>query len=161
VNAGIITALGAAIVGVVGTLLSALLTQRASDRSRLAELDRAEAARSQERQQEQARTDLEKRRGDYARLNTAARQYLMAQTDHMHALRQGNDPSPTSAALDAARRAYQACYSEAQLRVPNSVLSAASKVNESHHTVQMRINDHWDQIRTLRDHMRADLGITE
>lgn len=168
-----------AVVGVLGTLASSLLTQRAADTSRRRE--QAEERRDQER-----RAGLDARRDTYVALNTACRQYLAALTDQMHALinadGSGNADGPGDASrrLTEARDAHRDCYAEAQLLVPDPVLDLAGAVNRSlsaTYGMLMRL-DHgdprpgdsldaartdiellWRQVRLMRQRMRGDLGV--
>nr|WP_329172533.1 hypothetical protein [Streptomyces decoyicus] len=91
-DVGSATALWAAVVGVVGTLLSALLPQRAADRSRQREQERAE-------QSCERRSEVQELRSCDVALNTAARQYLAALTDQLNALSRGEDPGPGAGCL--------------------------------------------------------------
>lgn len=172
-DASVVSGLGVAAVGVLGTLLSSLLTQRAADESR--RRDRAE-----ERREQECRARLEARRDTYVALNTACRQYLAALTDQMHALANADDSPAVSRRLTAARDAHRDCYAEAQLRVPDPVLDLAGTVNRSlsaTYGMLLRL-DHgdprpgdslgavrtdiellWRHIRLMRQRMRTDLGV--
>ncbi|MFF3978335.1 hypothetical protein [Streptomyces sp. NPDC001828] len=162
-----------AAVGVVGTLLSSLLTQRAADGSRRRE-------RVEERREQERRAGLDARRDTYVALNTACRQYLAALTDQMHALLNADGSGASGRRLTEARDAHRDCYAEAQLRVPDPVLDLAGTVNHSLSTtygmlmrldrgdtrpgdsldaVRADIEALWRQVRLLRQQMRADLGV--
>lgn len=172
VDVGSVTAVSVAVVGVVGTLLSALLTQRAADRSRQRERERAELARER-------RGELLEVRTCYVALNTATRQYLAALTDQVHAL--GRDGSgPVRQRLTDARDQHRDVYAEAQLRVPDPVLDLAGRLSRELGTVygmvrrldagapregdsvtsaQERIDALWRLLREMRRRMRAELGV--
>ncbi|WP_257001561.1 hypothetical protein [Streptomyces albidoflavus] len=120
-DVGSVTAVSVAVVGVVGTLLSALLTQRAADRSRQRERERAELAR-------ECRGELLDVRTCYVALNTATRQYLAARTDQVHALRRDGS-GPVRQRLTAARDQHRDVYAEAQLHVPDPVLDLAGQLS--------------------------------
>ncbi|MFB7631054.1 hypothetical protein ACFC0M_08900 [Streptomyces sp. NPDC056149] len=159
-----------AAVGVVGTLLSALLTQRAAERSRRREQERAERARARE---------TEERRACYVALNTATRQYLAALTDQFHALSRTEDPRVARQRLTEARDLHRDVYAEAQMRLPDPVLALAGEVThalgtlygrlrrldegnprpgDSLDTVRGEVDALWERLRDLRRGMRADLG---
>ncbi|GHC81037.1 hypothetical protein [Streptomyces flavofungini] len=161
-----------AVVGVVGTLLSALLTQRAAERSRQREQERAEQT------QAWAREAMERRACCIA-LNTAARQYLAALTDQLHALIRAEDPRAARQRLTEARDLHRDVYAEAQLRLPDPVLSLAGELThalgslygrlrrlddgipqpgDSLDAAQAEIDALWERLRELRSGMRADLG---
>ncbi|MEV4999099.1 hypothetical protein [Streptomyces niveus] len=170
---GSLTALAAAVVGCAGTLLSALLTQRAADHSRQHEQERAELAR-------QRHVDIRELRACYVGLNTAARQYLAALTDQVHALSRGDDMSVVRQRLTEARDQHRDVYAEAQLRVPEQVLDLAGEVSrelgivygmvrrlddglayegDSVVVVQERIDVLWHRLREVRREMRVELGV--
>ncbi|WUX64315.1 hypothetical protein OG522_03890 [Streptomyces sp. NBC_01431] len=166
------TAFLAAVIGVVGTLMSALLTQRAADRSRQRERERAERVR-------EWRDEAQELRSCYVALNTSARQYLAALTDHLHALSRDEDPRSVRQRLTEARDQYRDVYAEAQMRVPEGVLELAGDLNhdlgvvygmarrledgvpragDSSAAVHGSIDGLWGGLREMRRAMRADLG---
>ncbi|MGW3203809.1 hypothetical protein [Streptomyces sp. NPDC001135] len=161
-----------AVVGVVGTLLSALLTQHAAERSRQRERERSERVRARAREAEERRTC-------YVALNTASRQYLAALTDQLHALSRTEDPRAVRQRLTEARDLHRDVYAEAQMRLPDPVLALAGEVTHALGTLygrlrrlddgvprpgdsldaaQEEIDALWDRLRALRRGMRADLG---
>ncbi|MGW1110567.1 hypothetical protein [Streptomyces albidoflavus] len=171
-DVGSVTAVSVAVVGVVGTLLSALLTQRAADRSRQRERERAELARER-------RGELLDVRSCYVALNTATRQYLAALTDQVHALRRDGS-GPVRQRLTDARDQHRDVYAEAQLRVPDPVLDLAGQLSRELGAVygmvkrldagapregdsvtgaQERIDVLWHLLREMRRRMRAELGV--
>ncbi|MGA5564729.1 hypothetical protein ACPCUV_26670 [Streptomyces platensis] len=131
-------ALAVAIVGVVGTLGAALLTQSRAARLKRHELQevarqqREERAHADQIRQQEARaaahceqTDL--RRACYVSLNTTARQYQTAQINLMHALRALDEAKIQLCVeqLEERRLALRDNYAEAQMIVPSAVLTAA------------------------------------
>ncbi|MER6348637.1 hypothetical protein ABT232_29850 [Streptomyces sp. NPDC001532] len=166
------TATVAAVVGVVGTLLSALLTQRAADRSRQREQERAEELWER-------RSEALELRACYVALNTVARHYLAALTDQLHALDRETDLPSVRQRLTAARDQHREVYAEAQMRLPERVLGPAATVShdlgalygmvrrlddgtarpgESPAAVERGIDALWERLREMRRQMRADLG---
>lgn len=134
--------LAVAIVGVIGTLGAALLTQSRADRLKRHELEamareqREERAYSEQVRQQEARvaahrelTDL--RRACYISLNTTARQYQTAQINLMHALgaRDDTEIQACAAQLEERRLALRDSYAEAQMIVPSAVLADARASN--------------------------------
>ncbi|MFJ1546095.1 hypothetical protein [Streptomyces sp. NPDC088246] len=171
-NVGGATAPVVAVVGVVGTLLSALPTQRAADRSHRREQERAEEL--QER-----RGQAQELRSCYVALNTSARQYLAALTDQLHALDRDEDLRSVRQRLTGARDQHRDVYAEAQMRVPERVLGLAGdlshdlgavygmvrrlddgvlRAGDSPATAQASIDTLWGRLREMRHEMRADLG---
>lgn len=164
-------ALIAAVVGVLGTLLSALLTQRAAERGRRGEQEQAERAQTRRR-------DAEERCICYVALNTASRQYLAALTDQWHALMRAEDPRLVRQRLTEARDRHRDAYADAQMRLPDPVLALAGEVTHALGTLygrlrrlddgiplpgdsldaaQGEIDALWERLRELRRGMRADL----
>ncbi|MHA4813098.1 hypothetical protein ACXZ65_01965 [Streptomyces aculeolatus] len=165
-------ALVVAVVGVIGTLASALLTQRAAERSRIREQERIEQARARA-------VEAVERRACCVALNAASRQYLAALTDQLHALARADDPRAARERLTEARDLHRDVYAEAQLLLPDPVLALAGEVTHSLGTVYGRlrrlddgvprpgdspdaargeVDALWDQLRELRRGMRADLA---
>ncbi|MET8629571.1 hypothetical protein ABZW30_38570 [Kitasatospora sp. NPDC004669] len=168
------SALGVAVVGVLGTLLSALLTQRAADGGRRREQERAEEVAEQHRREHELRAC-------YVALNAAARQYLAALTDQVHALGRDADLPAARQRLAEARDHYREVYAEAQLRVPEQVLdlagpfsrdlgelygmvrrldAGAPRVGDLPAAVRQGIDARWAALRRMRDEMRAQLGVS-
>ncbi|MFF3557636.1 hypothetical protein ACFYXL_30015 [Streptomyces tsukubensis] len=160
-----------AVVGVLGTLLSALLTQCAADRSRRREQERAERAQALAR-------DAEERRACYAALNSASRQYLAALTDQLHALIRTEDPGTVRQRLTEARDLHRDVYAGAQMRLPDPVLAPVGEIaralgavygrlrrlddgaprpDDTLDTARKEIDALWELLRELRYGMRADL----
>ncbi|MFF8731207.1 hypothetical protein ACF073_32680 [Streptomyces sp. NPDC015171] len=169
---GDVTAPVVAVVGVVGTLLSALLTQRAADRSRRRERERAEAVRERRRQAQELRAC-------YVALNTCARQYLAALTDQVHALGRGEELRTVRQRLTEARDQYRDVYAEAQIRMPERVLALAAglshdlgavygmvrrlddgapRAGDSPAAAWASIDELWGRLRRMRRELRTELG---
>ena len=118
------------VVGVGGTLGSAWLTQRRGDASRREEWERLERTRLAELTARQRQSGLDDRRAAYTAFNAAARHYLATLNDHAHVLRLGADGAQESlATLDTARVEYRRRYAEAQMIVPDTVLTEVRQVN--------------------------------
>jgi NAD dependent epimerase/dehydratase family/TAF6 C-terminal HEAT repeat domain len=162
-------------IGIVGTLVSALLTYRQADLARRAERDHSDA-RSAERERREAR---EVRAAQYAELNVTARQFLTAQSDFCHALRLDAGRVPAAESLDAARTAYRNAYAQAQMTVSATVLDALRTANRTLGTlygalmrlasdpsvpgaserVEEGVRLGWAHLTELRTSLRADLGL--
>jgi hypothetical protein len=131
-------ALAVAVVGVVGTLGAALLTQSRADRIKRHELeavarqqreerDHAERLRQEEAHAAARRELVSLRRACYILLNTTARQYQTAQINVMHALRARDNAEIQTCAeqLEVRRLALRDSYAEAQMIVPAAVFEHA------------------------------------
>ncbi|MFH9402409.1 hypothetical protein ACH4JS_21995 [Streptomyces sp. NPDC017638] len=171
-DVGEVTAPVVAIVGVVGTLLSALLTQRAADRSRRRELDRTEQVRERRRHAQELRACS-------VALNASARQYLAALTDQVFALGRDEELRIVRQRLTEARDQYRDVYAEAQMRLPERVLAlvadlshdlgaaygmvrrlddGAPRAGDSAQAVRESIDELWGRLRRTRREMRTELG---
>ncbi|MFF8323016.1 hypothetical protein ACF06V_38475 [Streptomyces bobili] len=125
-----------AVVGVVGTLGASLLTQSRADRNKRMEMqaaaeqrreerDHAEAMLETERARHRAEESIALRRACYITLNTAVRQYLTAQVDSVHALRNETGVEAALEKLEARRTTLRESYAEAQMIVPLKVMEGA------------------------------------
>ncbi|MFG2986655.1 hypothetical protein ACGFYQ_36345 [Streptomyces sp. NPDC048258] len=169
---GVVTAPLVAVVGVVGTLMSALLTQRAADRSRRRERERAEEVWDR-------RTEAQELWECYVALNTSGRHYLAALTDQLYALGRDAELPHVRQRLTDARDHHREVYAEAQMRLPERVLDHAGAVSHGLGAVYgmvRRLDDGmprpgdspgaahegiqalWARLREMRREMRADLG---
>ncbi|WP_406005326.1 hypothetical protein OG440_03465 [Streptomyces sp. NBC_00637] len=177
-------ALIAAVVGVCGTLCATWLVQRGAERSLDAQRRNAERLREVEERARLEERVLDLRRANYISLNQGARRYFAALSNDLHRLPSG-EGEPESATeleeLEAVRVEYRARYAEAQMVVPDAVLSVATAVNSELnqaygmlkrlHARTPREPDGPQHVRThldaargflhdLRREMRLDLGIT-
>lgn len=107
-----------AIVGVLGTLLAPLVAQWATKRQR-----------AQERQSEESRRLFEERRAAYTAMNRASRHFHTMLKDALHRLRDGVYTGDDRARVEEARRDYRDRYAEAQMIVPETVLTASRELN--------------------------------
>ncbi|MGW2178952.1 hypothetical protein ACWCXX_12840 [Streptomyces sp. NPDC001732] len=113
-----ITAMITAVVGVLGTLLAPVLTQRLGARQR------AEEARTAE-----ARRRFEERRAQYTAMNRASRQFHTLLKDALHRIRDGVYTEQERTQLEAARLEHRDHYAEAQMIVPERILQASRDLN--------------------------------
>ncbi|APY90173.1 hypothetical protein DCW30_35380 [Streptomyces alfalfae] len=136
-------ALAVAVVGVIGTLGAALLTQSRADRLKRHELEamarqqreeraHAEHVRQQEARLVARREMIDLRRACYISLNTTARQYQTAQINLMHALRARDDAEACTCVeqLEERRLVLRDSYAEAQMILPRAVLEDARAANQ-------------------------------
>ncbi|WP_030745979.1 hypothetical protein [Streptomyces sp. NRRL S-31] len=166
-----ITAMITAVVGVLGTLLAPVLSQRHAARQRA-----EEAAR------EERRRVFEERRNAYTAMNRASRQFHTLLKDALHRIRDGVYTDHDRERLEEARRDYRDRYAEAQMVVPERVLDASRAVNEVLARVDavakrldrglaregedapsalLALKDAEPRLTTMRRLMRADLGIED
>ncbi|MFJ3975946.1 hypothetical protein [Streptomyces sp. NPDC090021] len=172
----------AATVGVGGTLGSAWLTQRRNDAARREEWDRLERSRLADRADQRAQERLAVRTAAYTAFNATTRNYLAYLNDHVHALQRGGvETDDGFGALETARKEFRQIYAEAQLIVPDTVLTELRQVHlgtaqayailsrlsrgtaedgDGIGTAQDSINHCWDVLFQVRATMRADLNVT-
>ncbi|MFJ8697063.1 hypothetical protein [Streptomyces roseolilacinus] len=183
-----------AVVGVAGTLGAALLTQNRADRTKRMELQAAAEQRREERDHaeellraEQARQrqseSLERRRTCYITLNTTARQYLTAMTNHLHALRRGEDTDASLENLEESRLSFRDSYAEAQMIAPKTVLRVAGVAKARLNAAYGKLREYgtppsasdgelsfleeefhqevWPHLGEMKRAMRADLGVDD
>lgn len=170
-----------AVLGIGGTLASALLTQRSADRARVRELEHTRQLSGEEREYASRQAQLEARRTCYAALNAGTREYLTVMTNFWHALKAGEVTEELRSDLDRVRRDHRLRHAEAQVMVPDAVMTAASTVNrgfgdlygllkrldrgiaeegEGLDAAQEDMRRLWDALWAMRSVMRIDLGIT-
>ncbi|MFE7093206.1 hypothetical protein [Streptomyces erythrochromogenes] len=172
----------AAAVGVGGTLGSAWLTQRRNDVARREEWDRLERSRLADRADQRTQERLAARSAAYTAFNATTRNHLAHLNDHVHALQQGTAGTDDAlGALEIARKEFRQIYAEAQLVVPDTVLTELRQAHLSTAqayailsrlsrgtaedgddigTAQDSINHCWDVLFQVRATMRADLNVT-
>jgi hypothetical protein len=171
-----------AFLGIVGTLVSGLMTQRLAEKAKSKELDRSERQRVEERQYETKRAMEEAVRTCCIMLNTASLEYHSELNNFWYALRSGRVTDDLRSRLDDARREHRARYSEAQMRVPDDVLASADDVHrrlsriygvlkrldggiaprrkgESLEQAHAQIVELWDQLSEMRRIMRRSIGV--
>ncbi|WP_369197037.1 hypothetical protein [Streptomyces djakartensis] len=166
-----VTAMITAVVGVLGTLLAPVLSQRLTARQRDEETRTAEERRR-----------FEERRDAYTAMNRASRQFHTLLKDALHRLRDGVYGDAERERLEEARRDHRDRYAEAQMIVPERILAASRSVNEvlagidaavkrldrdvarDGESAQRALRDLKDaepRLSVMRTLMREDLGITD
>jgi hypothetical protein len=89
-----IVSLVIAVVGVCGTLASAIFTQRLSQRARLEELGRTERLRHADQETAEKKSKTDQLRSCYVQLNANDRNYRDAMQAYAYALRADHPPRP-------------------------------------------------------------------
>lgn len=175
------SALVIALMGISGTLISALLTQRSANNNAIRQIERADEQRREERAHQYEQTTIESRRACYVALNIAARLYQTALTNYLVALQNGPPNDEILGDVEAARLDHRARHAEAQMVLPDSVLETAGAVNgnlgkfygilrsvdldDASSNVTLESAEYrrarsWDLLAQMRTAMRRDLGIT-
>jgi hypothetical protein len=175
-----VLALVIAIVGVLGTLASALLTQTLSLRAKRLEIDEQRRQRLEQRNEERQRRDFKDRRDSCTALNMEGRRFRQALKNYLF---EGEEKR--GAELDAARQAFTNRYGEAQMILSDTVLKFAGvasgrlaeaygkvKATQQSGSVQIWPSDRErlesflnrevaSSLRQLRYAMRRDLGVAD
>jgi hypothetical protein len=124
-----VTTVVVAILGVVGTLSSPLLTQWVGNRAKQQEFELEAQRRQEDRHEDSRRTVLQERRTIYAQLNTAARQYEQAIYEYLRVISEVPLTPQQQAELTEARESFRELYSDAQMIIPDKVMAAAMDVS--------------------------------
>lgn len=117
-----------AIVGVGGTLASALITQILAQRAELRRSEQDERVRTAEQQASEDQRRIDQLRSCYVQLNAHDRHYRDAILTYAYALKSGSADAEAAEA-SSARRAQRDTRAEAQLVASDAVLELESKVN--------------------------------
>jgi hypothetical protein len=123
------TAIIAAGIAVLGTLLSPIAVQYASARTKAQEYELARRQRQEERDAERRSQDFNELRSTYTQLNTEMRGFHRALNTYLHLIRSDNCNEAARDALNSVRHNHLQCYADTQMIVPDKVLSAASYAN--------------------------------
>lgn len=124
-----IVSLVIAVVGVCGTLASAIFTQGLSQRARLEELGRTERLRLADQEAAENKSKTDQLRSCYVQLNANDRNYRDAMLAYAYALKAGSPAKAEAKEMTAARRAQRNARAEAQMIVSEEVLDSEGRVN--------------------------------
>lgn len=170
-----------AVLGIGGTLASAVVTQRGANRARERELEHARQLQQDEREHATRQAQLEARRTCYATLSAGTRDLTNAMTNFLHALREDQVTEELRSDLDRARRDHRMHNAEAHMVLPDTVAEKASTANrhfgdlygllmrlhagtaqqgESLETAWEAVEVLWDALWRMRRVMRVDLGVS-
>lgn len=118
-----------AVVGVCGTLASAIFAQLLSQRTRLEELKHAERLRREEQEAAEKQRNTDQLRSCYVHLNANDRNYRDAMLAYAYVLKAGSPGEAEVAEVAAARRAQRDARAEMQMIASDGVLNAEYLVN--------------------------------
>jgi len=175
------SALIIAVVGVLGTLASGVLAHRSAIRSKSMELDHAERQRREEQAVASQQEVVNERKASYTALNQHLRQFHQALWRYCLTLEAGQTDPQRSQDCDEPRRELRDTYAEAQMVVPDDVLTVGgdlvhqlnrihtlltqheqqATVDEPLEDVKQRLERASESLYEVRQTMRRDLGITE
>jgi hypothetical protein len=149
-NAAITTVIAAGIA-VIGTLLAPILAQRASARTKAQEYEFELKRHQEDLEVERRLREFTELRSTYTDLNTQMRNFLRALNNYLHLIRSGQCNDEARSSLEVVRHEYHQHYSDAQMIVSDSILSAAGHANGT----LMRL---YGAARRLDDFPVADLS---
>lgn len=173
-------ALGAAVVGVAGTLLATVLSQRMLARVQAAQFEREQRVAQVGWLREQELAELARRRACYAAANAAYRRYRIALTSFLWIAHRSQVTPEDRAALEDARGGHHAAFAEAQMIASAAVLAqldtmtrgmarayartmrlaeGAPEPDGSFEEIHARLGDLTASADVMRGVMRADLGV--
>jgi len=118
-----------AVVGVCGTLASAIFSQQLSQRAKLVELEHMERQRLAEKDSAERERKADQLRTCYTQLNANDRNYRDAMLAYAYAFETGSPGEAEIAEVAAARRAQRDVRAEAQMIASDAVLSSEGAVN--------------------------------
>lgn len=166
-----------AAVGVLGTLISPVITVRLSARLQQSRLEAERDLALDARRHDELKSVQSQKRSCYVTLNAAARRYRVVQMNYLHALQEERLTSEERQELEDARRSYGAAVAEAQMTAAPKVLdemetifSALSRSYRGIRRLELRDPEPdgsygevraqlWERWKALRDAMRVDLGV--
>jgi hypothetical protein len=125
-----ITALIIAIVGVLGTLVAPIVSQRLSAGVRREEFERQRSQRKDEYGREQQEKVLAIKRSCYVTVISAARRYRLELMGYLHAVNHGSVDDNARDRLEEARLVFNTSLAETQLTGTASVLEALEPIRK-------------------------------
>ncbi|MFC9809759.1 hypothetical protein [Streptomyces griseoaurantiacus] len=169
----------AAILGMAGTLLAPVLSQRTQAKALAADFDRQQRALLGEWQRDRSQTEFEKRRACYVATNAAFRRYRVELMNYLWDIRRGGASDAAQQQLEEARHAHHAANAESQMIASDEVLDHLDRLSNALGNAYRRIKDleegnpgpngsfeeieadlrqFWRRWEEMRSVMRADLG---
>lgn len=170
----------AAIVGVAGTLLAPIFSQRLLGRIQGEQFERQQQAARADWLREQEQAELAERRNCYVTTNAAYRRYRIQLMDYLWHLHRGTVDAEARAELAAARDAHNAAFAEAQMVSSAAVLThlddLAAALGEAYvkikrlergapltdgslDDIDSDLRGFWERWGEMRRAMRADIGV--
>ncbi|MFF4855622.1 hypothetical protein ACFY2N_12090 [Streptomyces rubiginosohelvolus] len=171
--------LTAAVVGVTGTLIASVLSQRLLARVQAEQFDRQQLSAEAQWRREQQVAELSRRRDGYMQVNASFRRYRTHLMDFLWTLQKGAVTPEARERVEEARRDHHATFAQAQLIASTAVLAELDGMTAALSEVYRRVMsleegtpdpdgsfeglrsdfDHlWERWEGMRATMRADLG---
>ncbi|WP_251093799.1 hypothetical protein [Streptomyces sp. Caat 7-52] len=132
-------ALVVAVVGVAGTLLAPIFSQRLLARIQGEQFERQQHAAHADWLREQEKTELAERRACYVMTNAAFRRFRIQLMDYLWHLNRGTVDAEARAELAAARDAHNVAFAEAQMVASAVVLTHLDDMVTALHAAYVKI----------------------
>jgi hypothetical protein len=176
------TALIVAIVGVIGTLVAPIVSQRLSALSRREEFEQQRIQRHDEYEHQRQEKELAIRRACYIAVIAGARRYRLELMRYLHSVNEDAVDDAGRERLEEARLAFNAGLAEMQLTASGPVLEALGPIRQgmsggytaikdlergepepegSFEEIKAFLLELWDAWPPAHAAMRADLGVTD
>lgn len=176
------SAIAIAAVGVLGTLVAPIVSQRLSTRARREDFEMQKSQREEDYVREKRDAELASKRSCYIALTAASRRYRVELVNYLYGVKRGAVSEESRIDLEGARRAFIASVAEAQMVATVKVLSTLGPVNDglsraygmikdlqngeqdedgSFEDILQFLTKQWDQWDGLSDAMRNDLGVED
>jgi hypothetical protein len=130
-NSATATAVGIAIVGVLGTLLAPIVSQRLATRARREEFDQQRIVQMEEYTRQQSEQVVATKRRCYLALFIACRHYRVELMNYLYAVKRKEVNEPTLSRLEEARLAFMASISETQLIASLTVMATIDPIRHA------------------------------
>ncbi|MFE2147964.1 hypothetical protein ACFXA3_40645 [Streptomyces sp. NPDC059456] len=175
-------ALAAATVGVIGTLLAPVLSQRLTARAQAEQFDRQQRTDHALRLHQRRIAEEDRRRDCYVAANAAYRRHRVELMNYLWLVHKGEVTAEGRQAMEAARHAHHAAFAEAQMIASAAVMDELDTMTTalselygrtmrleegrpvpggSFQEIHDELQELWDRGQGLRAVMRSDLGIDD
>lgn len=174
--------LAAAVVGVTGTLIASVLSQRHVARVQSEQFERQQRVAEAQWRREQHVAELARRREGYMNVNAAFRRYRTQLMNFLWHVHKGAVTPEAREVVEEARRDHHSVLAEAQMIASPAVLSELDEMTRtlsetyrrtmcleegnpdpdgSFEEIRADFARLWEQWETMRGVMRADLGVED
>ncbi|MFB6665268.1 hypothetical protein [Streptomyces sp. CS147] len=171
--------LAAAVVGVTGTLIASVLSQRLLARVQAEQFDRQQQSAEAQWRREQQVAELSRRRDGYMQVNASFRRYRTHLMDFLWTIQKGAVTPEARERVEEARRDHHATFAQAQLIASTAVLAELDGMTAALSEVYRRVmsleegtpdpdgsfeglksdfDRLWERWEGMRATMRTDLG---
>ncbi|MEX0173985.1 hypothetical protein [Streptomyces sp. LMG1-1-1.1] len=172
--------LAAAVVGVTGTLIASVLSQRLLGRVQSEQFERQQQVAAAQWHREQQVAELNRRRDAYMQVNASLRRYRTHLLNFLWTVHKGAVTPEARELVEEARRDHHSVFAEAQLIASGAVLAQLDEMTKVLSEVYRRTMSLeegnpdpdgsfddiradfvrlWERWETMRSVMRTDLGV--